>query len=227
MRGRPWGTILLIFVALLLFLWLIKAPILSSYLSHKLGIRISAGTISVWPSSMKIKKFFIRNPKGFDVSHALKVALVDVRYQWEELKSDPSVINSITMNDLDLDVEIKDQVGQSNNWSVIIEKMSKTNRSSKRVVIRKLILKNLKVHVSGGPFSSPETRTFDLMEFENIDSKEGFPTEELIEKIFGKAGILKYIERVLPGGQVLKILPFGTKKEAKGTSPLASQTEKS
>ncbi len=48
------------------------------------------------------------------------------------------------------------------------------------------------------------TQHFDQMEFDEIDSREGFPTKELISRIFQGAGLRKYIENLLNPTQQIK-----------------------
>ena len=54
------------------------------------------------------------------------------------------------------------------------------------------------------------TQHFDQIELDEINSAEGFPTKELISKIFQKAGIIKYIENLFnPTQQIKSVLnPF-------------------
>ena len=58
------GIIILAIIALVIAVFLLSAPIISSYLSHKLGVNISMGSVRVSSSGMKVTKFKINNPRG-------------------------------------------------------------------------------------------------------------------------------------------------------------------
>lgn len=215
MSKRGWGVFVLIMLACLAFVWLIKAPILSAYFSSKMGVKVSARSISIWPSTMKIKNFKIHNPKGYKDRTAFQADSIRLFYSWSELTGDPNVIDEIVIENANLDIELDDPTGRSNNWATIIQNMPASPGPDHHFIVKKLVLKNLKVKISGlGLMGSEQTKTIEEMELYNIDSRKGFPTSELIEEIFSKAGLMQFIEHIIPGGGVLKILPFGAKKEA-------------
>ncbi len=210
MTKKGFGFVILIILAVAAFVWLIKAPILSSYLSGKMGVKVSAANISVLPSHMKIRKFKLHNPKGFKSRTALRVDEIHVSYTWSELTGDPNVIDEIVLDNVFLDIEVKDGIGKVSNWSEIISKMPSPNGKANRFIIKKLIINNLKVEISGlGAEGATQTKTVARMEFTDIDSEKGFPTQQLIAQIFGKVGLMQFIEHAIPAGGVLKVLPFG------------------
>ena len=102
MGKRGWGVIGLILLACLVFTWLIKAPILSVYFSNKMGVRVSAGSITVLPSHMKIKKFRLHNPKGYHSRTAFRADAIKIDYVWDELTGDPNVIDEIVIDKINV-----------------------------------------------------------------------------------------------------------------------------
>ena len=226
MTRRGFGVFILIVLAVISFLWLIKAPILSSYISKKMGVMVSARSITVLPSHMKIRMFRVHNPKGFKSRTALSADEISLSYLWGELVGDPNVIDEIVINDVNLNVEVTDGIGKVTNWSAILDKMPARSGKSNHFIIKKLIVNNLKIEISGlGVRGATQTKTIARMEFDNVDSEQGFPTQELITKIFGDAGLMQFIEHAIPGGGILKVLPFGFQKKEAGDFSPASRFE--
>ncbi len=209
MRKYGWGAAILALFALVLFLWLIKAPILSSYLSGKLGVPVSIGSISMWPSQTNMKNFRIKNPRGFKAHHAFQADQTLVQYRFHNLFGNPSEIDRIDMNNLYLSVEFSNPLGTKNNWTAIAAKMPKTERKQD-VVIHKLVLTNITVEIRGlGLTGSPQIKQIPRIELNEINSAEGFPTKQLIQQVFKGAGIQQFIQDAFNPQKVLqKLGPF-------------------
>lgn len=194
MKRLGWKLILLIILAAIVFIWLVKAPIVASYLTDKMRVPVSIEWLSIWPSKTKMRWFKIKNPSGFKTPHAFKAESSEVDYSFSQIMGTPSQIDQILIDGIYLSVEFSNPLGTSNNWTAIGNNMPK-QQSHKRVLIGKLILTNLTIEIRGlGLLGKPATKTIDRLEFDNIDSANGFPTEELIKKVFGGSGIQQYIQ---------------------------------
>ncbi|MES2273680.1 MAG: hypothetical protein V4487_05775 [Chlamydiota bacterium] len=212
MRKLAWKLILLIIVGVIVFFWLIKAPIMSSYLTQKMGVPVSIGSISMWPSQTVIKNFRIKNPRGFKTRTAFEAERTEVDYNYKQLTSNPSEIDQILIDKIFISVEFSNPLGSQNNWTAIGAGMPKEERrNAKHVIIHKLILTNITIEIRGlGLLGKPQTRQIDRMEFDEIDSQKGFPTKDLISRIFKGAGIQQYIKDAFnPENIIDKVLnPF-------------------
>ncbi len=212
------GIVVVAVLSLIVAILLLKAPIISSYLSHKLGVNVSMRSVSISTSGMKINKFKINNPIGARTNTALSAQNIDVGYQWKELRADPGVIEDIELNNVFLGIELYNSSGSRNNWSQILATVDDNqDKDAKEMVIKRLVIKNLSVSVRGkGIFSSwQKIKEIPRLEFRNISSKEGFPTEKLIEQIFDEANLGTYIKELIK--QPVKVLdkvfsPFTDKK---------------
>jgi hypothetical protein len=220
MKKRVWLTIVLAAAALCL-LWLFKAPVMSAYISHKMRIPVSIGSIGIASKEMKIGRFSISNPSGYKTGDAFKADTIDCSYQWSELRGDPSVIDRIEIDRIFLGIEFSNPLNMKNNWTELISRMPK-RKSGEGVLVKKIIMTNMTVEIRGqGLLGAKETKTIDRMEFSDVSSKEGFPTHQLISQIFGNAGILHYVKDVLPdgpGGIIKKMIPFGNNEKGPGES---------
>lgn len=206
MFRHGWKLIGLIFVGLLVFFWLIKAPIMAAYLSDKLGLHVTVKRISMWPTVTTMRHFMIANPHGFNSVAALDVEKTTINYRLRALINHPSEIDQITLENVFLHIELLGSGKGDNNWAAIGARMPK-KRDGNGVIVHKLVLKNMTV-LTEGPGAKAlgvaGTQHFDYMEFDHIDSRDGFPTKEAISKIFQNAGLLKYLENFLNPTQKIK-----------------------
>lgn len=214
------GLILLGLCAFLIFVWVIKAAIISDYLDAKLGVAVSLKSIKIRPSKTIIKNLTLDNPPGFKERNALKIDRCEVLYRLKKLRGTPHRIDFIGLKDVVLYIEINGARGRNNNWGAIGASMIK-ERKSREVIVDRLLLKNLDVIISGKGarlLGIAGKKHFDSMEFSDLNSKEGFPTKELIEKLFRGAGIQRLLEDFLrPKNTIQKALkrPFNLFGERK------------
>lgn len=193
MKKYGWKLLVLLIFAALVFVWLIRAPLLSSFLSNKMGIQISIRWIGLWPSHTNIHVFTIKNPPGFQDS-AFKAEEVVCNYRLRQLVGDPTVIDRIEIKNSVLRIDFTNSMGTSNNWTVLGQMVPK-QKSHSNVLIQKLILTDFNVEIHGANYLVKAKQThFDLLEFDDINSQEGFPTALLIKLIFQKSGIDQYIQ---------------------------------
>jgi len=235
-KGIPF-VLVIILIAIVTF-WVVKAPIMSSYLSSKLNVPVSMTGIKMRPSYTVISRFRIANPKGFRMAKAFSAKTITVNYGFKNLLATPSVIDQIVLRDLFLGIEFSNSLGTENNWTQILSGFEKKagKKQGRSVLIKKLVLENLDVEIHGMGVtallagSAVQKKHIDHLEFNNIDSKNGFPTERLIQAIFGSAGLQDYIKKFLsPGGVIDNILsPFlGDESEHKIKKPLPAKAEAS
>lgn len=193
--------ILIIIILAIVVVWVLKAPILSSYLSSKLKVPISISSMDVSKSRMKIRNFSIKNPWGYNSKYAFYTQSIDAKYDWLKLMDSPSQIELIQINHAYLNIDCSNMLCTKNNWSKIVDKMQKkkTKTSDKEVIVRRLELNDLTVTIHGMGLDSNSSTTshFNSFVFTDVSSKTGFPTDELIYEIFKSAGIKKYIEDIL------------------------------
>jgi len=221
MRRYGWKIIVLLIIAAIVFLWLIKAPIMSAYISNKMKVPVAVGNISMWPSQTTIRDFKISNPRGFKTKAAFEADHTTISYDFKRLTGEVSEIDKILIDGVYLSIDCSNSSCSSNNWTAIGAQMPKEDKRIHEVLVHDLILTNMTVEIRGlGLYGGkPETKYFDRMEFREIDSRTGFPTKELITKIFGNAGIMDYIKGVfdLPQNAIQKFLNplkgFGSENE--------------
>lgn len=206
---------LIIFLILIvgLAIWFSKASLLSAYLTKKLKTNVTISDIVYSKSHIKIGNFEIKNPEGHKDRNAFSCKTIDVNFSWDELNQTPSIIANIDMKDNYLLVDCKNALCTENNWSKIIQNVSKKEEADneKEVIIKKLTMTNLDVDVRGMGAILTITKKVNIpyIEFKDVNSKDGFPTQQLIAAVFHKAGLMDYIKGVFQkNGIIDKVLKF-------------------
>jgi hypothetical protein len=211
-KSWSWKILLLIIVGGLIFLWLIKAPIMSWYLTNELKVPTSMSSISIWPSQTTIRHFRIINPRGFKTRSAFEADTTQIMYRFKHLRANPSEVDRIEIDGIYMSIECSNPVCSKNNWTAIGGLMAQKEQKAKKrdVIIHKFILSNMTVEVRGLGFNKPPfTKTIDYLEFDEVSSEKGFPTDKLIQAIFQGAGLQDYIQDLLNPQNAIKQLPPG------------------
>ncbi len=200
-----WKLFVLLIVAAAVFVWLIKTPILSTYISDKLRIPLTFRSISIWPHVTTIRHFQIPNPSSYS-NAALKVDRIHIGYDTERLFGNPVEIDLIELDNAYLNIILPTDDRDDNNWTELGSHIVRS-RTGKAVIVHKLAINNLTVNTEGAgakKLGIDGVRQFNHMEFDEIDSRQGFPTEELINQIFKGAGIESYLRHFLNPENYLK-----------------------
>jgi hypothetical protein len=212
-KSLSWKIILLLIIGGILFLWFMKAPIMSWYLTEKLNVPTSISRISMRPSKTTVRGFRIKNPRGFKMKSAFEAETTTIEYRLGKLRNTPSEIDLITIDDIFLGIECSNPLCSKNNWTAIGNGMVQKQEKERphQVVVHKIVLTNMNVEVRGlGIGKPPMYKQIDYLEFNEVSSEKGFPTDKLIRAIFQGAGIQDYIKDMLnPQDTIKKLLPGG------------------
>lgn len=220
------GFIFLVILGSVIALWFLKVPIMSAYLSNRLGIPVSMLGIKIRPSYTTITRFRIANPRSAKTKTAFASKKIRADYSVQELFGTPTTVDQISLNNVFLSIEFYNPLGTVNNWTEIAKNMPKKEgkKKGKGYLIRKLVINDLLVEIHGmglgGLLGKVETKRIPRLEFTNISSEEGFPTEQLIRAIFGRTGLDQYIKdlfspgRIIPDAAKPLFRLFGKKEEA-------------
>ena len=219
--------IFLIFILLIailaLTLWFLKEPVMSVYLSKKLKTEVSVGNVKLSKSQMKIKNLKIPNPSGFRIDTAFTCDEMLVLYKFDELKKDPLVIDKIDLNNSYIHIDCKNALCTNNNWTHLMKSVSDKElqmKEGKEVVVRKVSMNDLNVEIHGLGLIPGITKKVNIkhLDIDNVTSKDGFPTGQLIVAIFKEAGIFEYIKSIVDTHKIFdnyfkSKTPFGLNEE--------------
>ena len=193
------SIIILAIIVLVLFLWFIKTPIMSAYISKKLKLDVSIGKVHMTPSHLKIKNFKIKNPEKTKSKNAFTCKKIEVDFSFSKIFSSPSIIDKISMEDIFIIIECDNALCTKNNWTMMVESVEQKEQKEekKEVIIEKLILDDISVEVREiGLKKSKFLANISHIENYNVNSREGFPTQQLIAALFRSAGLKDYLKDI-------------------------------
>lgn len=197
---------LLVILGILVFLWVIRAPLIATWVAHKTNLPIFIEGVHLGWSETDLYKLKIANPWRFKTRNALTARTTKITYQLPQLRSDPIVFQEIVMDQVYLGIEILKGDEKNNNWAAIGKRIVKqVNQKSKGVQIQQLVLTNVTVEVKGSA-DLAGIRKIDRIELSNIDSEHGFPTQSAIEQIFQESGVAEFVEVIF--SPEIEILQF-------------------
>ena len=194
------SIIIIVIIALIIF-YIARKPIITSYLSHRLKINISFHKVKLRPSYIRITKLKIFNPSNKKIKDAFYSETIEVDFSKDKLKQNPAVLNKILIEDATLNVLCKNPLCTENNWTEIIRKINQNEdatKDKKEYNIEKISLKNIKINVHGLGVLNDTKKSFviDNLELRNINSKRGFPTQQLIVSLFRSADMQDYLKGI-------------------------------
>lgn len=149
MAKITWKLLLLLIAGGIVFLWLIKAPILGWYLTKLMQVEVSVGSISIWPSETTIRHFSIHNPPEFVDRKALTVKHIQASYQFDKVRNTPHEIEVLQLDSAYFFIDCANQTCSENNWSEIANSIPESHGNG-GVIIHKTIITDLTVEFKGG-----------------------------------------------------------------------------
>lgn len=206
MLYHGWRLWAMIGLGVLTFLWLIKASAMAIYISDKMNIPVTIRWITVWPSETLLHGFRIANPPRFHKVSALQAKRIQITYHPQQILATPAEIEEVVFDKVTLNIELPTLAKADNNWTAIGARMQKSGKG-KGVIVHKLILRDLTVETLGKGAQAlgiAGVQHFDQIEIDQIDSRQGFPTKELIQQIFEKVGLLNYLEKFINPSERIK-----------------------
>jgi len=230
-KTKGWIFVFLIaIVSILMLFWIIKTPLISSYLSNKLKTNVTLSKVSFSFKRMHIDNFKLKNTRKTKTKYAFIAKTIEINYAFPKLLSSPTVIDDILISNINLNIDCYNPLCTSNNWTEIVnnirKKEEKTKVVKKEIIIKKLILKNMIVQISGfGLDLKEKTVQIPRLEFKNISNKTGFPTEQLIAAIFKSAGLQNYLKEILEPKKALENIFKGLKFSKSDNIPLIENSK--
>jgi len=216
------GVIVLLIIAgfvILTLSWSSFPDIIASKLSEKMKVHVEIEDIHWGWNAIDIQKIEIGNPMGSILPKAFSAEQVLVKAPITNYLKNSIVIDEIDLNDLYVSLEFDSKGSKKGNWTTIMGNMqggkktekstgSKASKPGKTVLIKKLILTNINVALvyrqGGGPVQN--LAPIKRLEFDNVSSEEGLPTEQIsniifqqmLKQIFSIEGLQNMLQDFLP-----------------------------
>ncbi|MCB1109500.1 MAG: hypothetical protein KDK64_00820 [Chlamydiia bacterium] len=214
-----------IFVAIVLVLaglgyvaYLNSAMLLAEIISRKTMTPVSIQEIKWGKEGFIVEDLTIGNPKGTRLPTALRVQIIDVDAPYKQYFKDPIVIDKIHLDNVYVNIQIYDKDQAKGNWQTLMANMAVDHKSplsiERSALIKKLILTNIQIDLILSDGKLHHLSPIERLEFDNISSDKGIPTQEISEiivqkmmqSIFLQKGLKTIIEAPV---DVLKgVIPF-------------------
>lgn len=203
------GSITLALLVLFLFIYFKFSYILGRVLSSKFGTKVKIEKIVFDQPKIDIKKFKIHNPIGYNLPLALRVKNIDVNAPFKNYLNRVIHINSLNIQDVEINIEFQGRRGSESNWSYLLGNLSedphekskphvKTQQEGKGryAVIDLLTIQNLRINLIT-PGQKTQTKVFRNMQFKNIVTKKGDITRRITQiviyhMIFNYKNLIKF-----------------------------------
>jgi len=149
----------------------------------KTDVRLDKADVSVFKTQVRFENFVLGNPKGFSSPNAIVVGAVLVDVDETTLLKETVIINRIEVFQPEITYEIN---GTTDNFSAIIDNLKKPEisekkgegekvekKGGKKIVIRDLVLKDIKVKTAA-EFAGGDiiTTTISEIHLKNVGQKQ-------------------------------------------------------
>ena len=198
--------------------YLNSALILARIIFHKTMTPVTIENVDFNPQSFVIGGLLIANPKEAQLPTALKVQKITVDAPYKNYIKDPIVINQVLMNNIYLNIQLYTKDQTKGNWQTIMENMAVDHDSlfsiEREAIIKKLILTNIKIDLILSDGKVYHLSPIQRLEFDNITSDKGIPTQEISEIIVQKMMQQIFLEKGLksildaPANVIKGVVPF-------------------
>lgn len=173
----------------------------------------------IWEKdSFTIDDIMIANPKPARLPAAMRVKSVKVDAPYKQYFEDPILINQIHLDNVYVNIQIYNKDQTEGNWQTLMGNMAVDYKSplsiERSALIKKLILTNIQIDLILSDGKLHHLSPIERLEFDNISSDKGIPTQEISEiivqkmmqSIFLKKGLKSIIEA--PVDIIKGVIPF-------------------
>ncbi len=218
------GVIVLLIVAGFVVLMLTRSSfpdIIASKLSQKMKVSVEIEDIHWGWNAIDIEKIEIGNPMGSILPKAFSADQVLLQAPVTNYIKNNIVIDEIDIDTIYVSLEFDSKGSKKGNWTTIMGNMQDTgktkssssqpkssSKSGKSVLIKKLVMTNINIALAyrQGGGSVQNLAPIKRLEFTNVSSEEGIPTEQIsniifqqmLKQIFSIEGLQNMIQDFLP-----------------------------
>jgi hypothetical protein len=213
----PLATILVI-VGLGYLAYLNSSTILAEVISKKTMTPVSIKDIIWEKDSFTIDDIMIANPNGAQLPVAMRVKSIKVDAPYKQYLENPILINQIHLDSVYVNIQIYNKEQTEGNWQTLMSNMAVDHKSplsiERPALIKKLILTNIQVDLILSDGKIHHLSPIERLEFNDINSDKGIPTQEISEiivqkmmqSIFFEKGLKSIIEA--PVDIIKGVIPF-------------------
>lgn len=197
------GVLLVVCVALAAtgyFLYPKLPFFLSRSLSEKFKVPVRVGNVNMTYDLIHIDGLEIANPPQSQMQTAFVADVIDIKAPLPHYLKKDIIIEEISINNIYTSIEFYNRKNTTGNWSVLIDNLdsnesfggserqgsNNVDKAGRTVHINKLILTNISVDLMLYGKKRIRLPPISRIEFDDVDSEKGLPTEEITEIIVQK-----------------------------------------
>ncbi|MBS3904273.1 MAG: AsmA family protein [Simkania sp.] len=223
------GIIVLILVIATIVIamsWSHIPNIISSKLSETMKVRVNIDDMQVGWKTINLQKTEIGNPPGSILSKAFSAEQILVEAPLTNYLDNHIVIDNIELQNVYVGLEFDSKSSRRGNWYTIMAPLQAPKHATgakpgKTVLIKKLVLTNISIDLVYRQGGAPVKHLAPIkrLEFDNLNSEEGLPYEQIsniifqqmLKQIFSIEGLQNMLQDLVPSPQngIQKLLqPF-------------------
>jgi len=210
--------IVILFIAVIV-VWGFLPNILSTQLTKKAGVPVHISSLQILPGKIALEDFTIGTPPKSVLPKSLSVEKTRIFAPITGYLKDNIVIDTITMDDIYLGIELEKKGSSKSNWSYIMAHLNQgkkedESKSKTTVLIKKVILTDLDIEMAYRDQKGKiqKLKPIKRLELTNISSEGGIPSaqithiilQEALRQVFSLEGLQNLIQDAInPDGGVL------------------------
>jgi len=211
-------AIILVITGLGYLAYLNSSMILAEIISRKTMTPVSIRDVIWGKDSFMIDDIMIANPKSARLPAAMRVKRIKVDAPYKQYLENPILINQIHLDSVYVNIQIYNKDQTEGNWQTLMGNMAVDHKSplsiERSALIKKLILTNIQIDLILSDGKLHHLSPIERLEFDNISSDKGMPTQEISEiivqkmmqSIFLEKGLKSIIEA--PVDIIKGVIPF-------------------
>ncbi len=201
------GVVIIGVVVAIAVSWSRIPGMIASKLSQKMQVSVTIGGMQFGWHAINMQKVVVGNPPRSILPKAFSAETILIQAPITEYIDNPIVIDLIELDDVYVGLEFDSKKNTTGNWTKIMSNMQGGQKTApgkgKVVMIKKLVLTNIDIALAyrdGGGVKNLDT--IPRLEFNNVNSEEGIPTEQISQIIFNQ--MLKQIFSIENLGNMLQ-----------------------
>jgi uncharacterized protein involved in outer membrane biogenesis len=182
----------IVILVILLFIGWSRIPdILAHHLSKEMKVSVEVEDVNLSLKSIGIEKLEIGNPKGSLLPKAFSSDSIMINAPISNYLDKQIVLDEVLLDKVYIGLEFDAPGSKSGNWTTIMGNLKSANKGEKKgktVLIKKLILTgiNLDLVYRQGGGKIQHLPPIKRMEFTNISSETGIPTQQISDIILSE-----------------------------------------
>ena len=139
------SSLIAIIVVIAIILWSNMPRYISGYLTKEFGVPTSISNVTLNTKNLNIYNLIMKNPNGSKLENAFTCKKINFNSTIKNIRSKTFIINSISLDNITIAVELYNQTGSDNNWTRIMNTKETDKKTDRKYLIKTLNLNNINI----------------------------------------------------------------------------------